>query len=1217
MAESEGKMPSPRRYRDREIYSDSKERQEVQRREGKRDTKSEGDGDERELRRERVRDKEREDLMYKHSRSEGDNKGKRAKERDQDGQGHREDKQRNRGREIEVDRSRKRGVEKERGRYREADRRAAREADRGGETWKESREDLKDDRSEDDKYKEYKQRRDREIKEREADPRWDNTTGRSSRFLNETAPRVPRQTLSSGEWSSDIDTEMRHRSRHSYEERESGREGATADERDVEQRDPERTAERSQRAQKRSERQERDTGETTGSLSAQRRMWLEPQRGKNSKEEFVNREIHTRGKERKREEETGIESQGQWEREGRRVKEEPNETYSDQSSYRGKHGGRNEYRRDVEEKTEGVSVDGEEVGEVWRETDNGGKEQLSDNDEGIEGSQQRDAEGENVTDNIEDGDREEEGGTGYFRFESEGGSETGWKHDKDRMLSGEDDFLTLSSGGDEDDEDEKFEDCQEFWEGGLAYDDASPVGFSGCEGGKEWDKDLTTEKEETVDKEEPGREKQPKYVFCVIGQTLPRSHHDDMSPSQADEMGSVERDNSISERCHHYSDDTAQQSQDDMHPSLFRNDEYPAINNRETELQDTETREGLRSQVELPCAEILQIRRESQTEKLLIEWREKNKELADAERKQPSPVPSSAHICSEVNFEQIQSIVDGLNSGAISPEEIEAIRIQMSTAWSLSDEPKRHSQAPHLKWAKNVVCKILGHSQEQTVNKPNSQLQGDQGVNETETAIKNGKEQEVLAQGTKEIPVVKLTTNEHAESELEEDVPLEVEGLRGMGQSQGDMHADQFTTMHGDTPTHTLAETQLDREGVEDNGMEREIEPSGHLQLEKADREMKITQEGGDGEVMVLEIEKEEHRETEMELCLPESNMLYKHNSCPILNYESDSDLPVPFSESKKQEVEDGMGESEEEMPEKEPEEMGTTEEVGKTRVEEAVEVEGRGEVMAEGKIEGGTQMIDSFRDLGPEARMRRRGIRKTTERRNGELFEVKEEEGVARDRRTRIFSLTDDEDDSSRSLGGVELRNVLDTLQRHKRKSKFFNATQLYQQYNEAAQNFEILSQSRSDVLHVREGGTSSPAPSPPPARRPLPALPPVLHPHSFFQTGSITSIQSLPLPEPPKSEGRSPSPRLSISLTQSATLWRDLPGVRNSHELEELTEDQMRLQEVRFEVVTSEASYRRSLDIVVEHFVKSKQLGALLTTKDRNWLFSRLTDVRAVSHR
>uniref|UniRef100_A0A3Q3RHP8 DH domain-containing protein n=1 Tax=Mastacembelus armatus TaxID=205130 RepID=A0A3Q3RHP8_9TELE len=177
-------------------------------------------------------------------------------------------------------------------------------------------------------------------------------------------------------------------------------------------------------------------------------------------------------------------------------------------------------------------------------------------------------------------------------------------------------------------------------------------------------------------------------------------------------------------------------------------------------------------------------------------------------------------------------------------------------------------------------------------------------------------------------------------------------------------------------------------------------------------------------------------------------------------------------------------------------------------------------------------------------------------------------------------------------------------------------DAAQLYQQYNEAAQNFEILCQSRSEALHVREDSTQSPAPSPPPARRPLPPLPSILHPHSLFHTGSITSVKSLPLPEPPKSEGRPPSPRLSISLTQSTTLWRDLPGVKNSPELEEFTEDQMRLQEVRFEVVTSEASYCRSLDIVVERFVKSKQLGALLTTKDRNWLFSRLADVRAVSH-
>lgn len=211
---------------------------------------------------------------------------------------------------------------------------------------------------------------------------------------------------------------------------------------------------------------------------------------------------------------------------------------------------------------------------------------------------------------------------------------------------------------------------------------------------------------------------------------------------------------------------------------------------------------------------------------------------------------------------------------------------------------------------------------------------------------------------------------------------------------------------------------------------------------------------------------------------------------------------------------------------------------------------------------------------------------------------------------------IPDEEDGRSKSWSEVDLRNVLDTIGRRKRNSKFFNAAQLYQQYSEAAQNFEILRQARSEVVSVCEDASASVPPSPPPARRPLPPLPPVPHPHSLSHTGSVTSAKSLPLPELPRSDRRASSPRLSCSIGQSATLWRDLPAVRNSTELEELTEDQRRLQEVRFEVVTSEASYCRSLDIVVEHFVKSKQLGALLTTQDRNWLFSRLADVRAISH-
>ncbi|XP_010883248.2 trichohyalin isoform X2 [Esox lucius] len=211
----------------------------------------------------------------------------------------------------------------------------------------------------------------------------------------------------------------------------------------------------------------------------------------------------------------------------------------------------------------------------------------------------------------------------------------------------------------------------------------------------------------------------------------------------------------------------------------------------------------------------------------------------------------------------------------------------------------------------------------------------------------------------------------------------------------------------------------------------------------------------------------------------------------------------------------------------------------------------------------------------------------------------------------------TDDEEEGSFNWRSME---------KNRRNSKFFN-DQLYQQYSETAQNREILRQSRSDTLSVYDDVPvlSSPAPSPPPARRPLPPLPPVNHPHSASDSGSVSGISSgvsaqlLPLPQPPQPQAptaRPPSPRISISLSQSPTLWQELPGVRSSAEFAELTDDERRLQEVRFEVVTSEASYCRSIDIVVEHFVKSKQLGELLTTQDRNWLFSRLADVRAISH-
>lgn len=129
---------------------------------------------------------------------------------------------------------------------------------------------------------------------------------------------------------------------------------------------------------------------------------------------------------------------------------------------------------------------------------------------------------------------------------------------------------------------------------------------------------------------------------------------------------------------------------------------------------------------------------------------------------------------------------------------------------------------------------------------------------------------------------------------------------------------------------------------------------------------------------------------------------------------------------------------------------------------------------------------------------------------------------------------------------------------------SRRSDAAQLYQQYSEVAQNIEILRQFRSDVLSVCEDPNQSPMPSPPPARRPLPPLPAITQSFPPSQPGSVTSAKSLPLPGLPRTERRPSSPRLSTSLAQHSLLWRDLPDVRNDPELEMLTEDQRRLQEV-----------------------------------------------------
>lgn len=55
----------------------------------------------------------------------------------------------------------------------------------------------------------------------------------------------------------------------------------------------------------------------------------------------------------------------------------------------------------------------------------------------------------------------------------------------------------------------------------------------------------------------------------------------------------------------------------------------------------------------------------------------------------------------------------------------------------------------------------------------------------------------------------------------------------------------------------------------------------------------------------------------------------------------------------------------------------------------------------------------------------------------------------------------------------------------------------------------------------------------------------------------------------------------------------------------------------QAKFELVTSEASYIRSLSIAVDHFMMSPELCECLGTQERQWLFSKLPDVKEVSER
>uniref|UniRef100_A0A8P4K5G7 Rho guanine nucleotide exchange factor (GEF) 19 n=1 Tax=Dicentrarchus labrax TaxID=13489 RepID=A0A8P4K5G7_DICLA len=101
------------------------------------------------------------------------------------------------------------------------------------------------------------------------------------------------------------------------------------------------------------------------------------------------------------------------------------------------------------------------------------------------------------------------------------------------------------------------------------------------------------------------------------------------------------------------------------------------------------------------------------------------------------------------------------------------------------------------------------------------------------------------------------------------------------------------------------------------------------------------------------------------------------------------------------------------------------------------------------------------------------------------------------------------------------------------------------------------------------------------------------------------------------PSPSNLSPSSSFRSSRGSAFALWQDIPDVRCSGQLDNFSNEERKLQEAKFELVTSEASYIRSLTIAVDHFMLSQELAECLGAQDKQWLFSKLPEVKDVSER
>ncbi|XP_040283830.1 ephexin-1 isoform X1 [Bufo bufo] len=121
---------------------------------------------------------------------------------------------------------------------------------------------------------------------------------------------------------------------------------------------------------------------------------------------------------------------------------------------------------------------------------------------------------------------------------------------------------------------------------------------------------------------------------------------------------------------------------------------------------------------------------------------------------------------------------------------------------------------------------------------------------------------------------------------------------------------------------------------------------------------------------------------------------------------------------------------------------------------------------------------------------------------------------------------------------------------------------------------------------------------------------------------------VQTPQTPDSPKTPEKGSPPPIEHQRSNSTfrrlqnncsgfNLWQDLPEIKNSGVLTVLQPQEIKLQEAMFELVTSEASYYKSLRLLVSHFMESDRLKATIHPSEMHFIFSNVLEVLSTSER